>query len=849
MKVCILGVGRSGTTALYTLLQEIFIDRFGKHSDFVYEPFLWDMEALNGRYSDVITHVDSMNSMSIEGMYHHQNLPMFIKNPAGFKENSYLDKIFNRTSENTLIKFIRANGRFRLLSEICPSGKFIFIIRNPLDVINSVVIRFSLLGSEFHKDDWNRFTREVNSLYGKSTIVGEKIRSQVEKEVLYWYYMNKFALESFEQTNNKPLMICFEDYVSRREFWVDKMCDYIGLQRKDIYYAHSKKIAGSQTPKTNLSRLEFAMLAGYMDKYKALLTAAGINHPNDLDKITSKYNTTSADNNRKEIIIGRTPNAMNARIQKLEGILNKKEDELGSLNKKVIQLEGTLIIREKEIVGSRKRIGELEGELTMKKELLTRNKKSLEESMQKLIAAEASNQYLGNQVKKKDRLIRQKDEVIMKKSQENEKHEKRLTNINHSLWWKIGFGWITHLKKDPQAGMHKDLKFGISQLKFYENSVFKIKGWCFAIDKIDRVTFFIENQCIGETPVNILRSDVLRKYKECRDENSGFLFEKVLKLEQKTELVLNFYSKAILVGAEGIKLDPGKIRQKGEKFQGPHAVDSPGKSKFRYYIRNIVLHLKNFPNETNNTRLLSLKNIHKGKRAFLIGNGPSLHIEDLEKLKNEITFASNRIFLAFDQTTWRPTYYTMADHIVAENNTETINSLKLKKIFAHSVREYFKQQKDVIFVNPSTQEGEESWDLVKGVRAGYSVINFDLKLAYWMGIREVYVIGVDFYFEDKSVRTGRFEKGNEVIISVGEHNHFHPEYRKAGETWTIPRLDKQREEFLWARQMYEADGGKIYNASRQTKLDAWERVDLDSALSNRPDHPGINDEVSSKTPG
>ena len=55
------------------------------------------------------------------------------------------------------------------------------------------------------------------------------------------------------------------------------------------------------------------------------------------------------------------------------------------------------------------------------------------------------------------------------------------------------------------------------------------------------------------------------------------------------------------------------------------------------------------------------------------------------------------------------------------------------------------------------EEGEKYWDLVEGVRAGYSIINFDLKLAYWMGIREIYVIGVDFslaeiaaYFTAKS---------------------------------------------------------------------------------------------------
>lgn len=737
MKICILGVGRSGTTALYTLLQEILIDRFGKNVDFVYEPFLWDMRAFNGRYNDVVKNFDSMNSLSVEAMYHHQNLPLFIENPAAFRDNPYLDKIFHKTSENALIKFIRANGRFRLLSEICPEAKYIFITRNPLDVINSVVVRFSLLGSEFHRDDWPRFTKEVNSLFGEGAIHGEKIKSQVEKEVLYWYYMNKYALESFVQTDTKPLIICYEDYVSRREFWVDKICDFIALQRKDIYYEHSQKIAGSQTLKNNLTGAEVDILAGYMDQYKALLTASGITQPDDLDQITAKYKTTAAENNRKGLIVGRTPNAMNVYLQKLEGLLMEKEDNLASANKKVNRLEA-----------------ELSGK---------------------------------------------SDESALLKMKISELEER-----------KSGFQWLTRFKKESPAEA-VDLKFGISQMAYYDNSILNLTGWCFAAKKIDRIEFFIEDQCIGKTPVNIPRGDVMKKHKECRNERCGFLFEKFLILEKNAELVLHFYAKATLMGTKSIMLDLEKIQRQKKELQ-----------------KEV---LKDFPNEINNRRLLDLKDIHRGKRAFLIGNGPSLRIEDLDKLKNEITFASNKIFLAFDQADWRPTYYTMADHIVAQNNREIIHSLKLKKIFAHSVRDYLKDQKDIIFTNPPTEEGDETWDLIKGVRAGYSVLNFDLKLAYWMGIREVYVIGVDFYFEDNSIRTGRFEKGNEVIISVGEHNHFHPDYRKPGETWTIPRLDKQREEFIRARQMYEAAGGKIYNASRQTKLDAWERVDFDQAAA------------------
>src|SRR6187551_16933 len=55
-------------------------------------------------------------------------------------------------------------------------------------------------------------------------------------------------------------------------------------------------------------------------------------------------------------------------------------------------------------------------------------------------------------------------------------------------------------------------------------------------------------------------------------------------------------------------------------------------------------------------RLAALKDIHKGKRAFIIGNGPSLKQTDLSKLKNEITFGMNRVYLAFPDWGFSTTY-------------------------------------------------------------------------------------------------------------------------------------------------------------------------------------------------
>ena len=41
--------------------------------------------------------------------------------------------------------------------------------------------------------------------------------------------------------------------------------------------------------------------------------------------------------------------------------------------------------------------------------------------------------------------------------------------------------------------------------------------------------------------------------------------------------------------------------------------------------------------------LSSIKNKFKGQRGFVIGNGPSLRVEDLERIKNEVSIASNKI--------------------------------------------------------------------------------------------------------------------------------------------------------------------------------------------------------------
>ena len=119
------------------------------------------------------------------------------------------------------------------------------------------------------------------------------------------------------------------------------------------------------------------------------------------------------------------------------------------------------------------------------------------------------------------------------------------------------------------------------------------------------------------------------------------------------------------------------------------------------------------------------------------------------------------------------------------------------------------------------------WNFLRGAKAGHSVVNLGIKAAYWMGIREIYVIGCDHNFVVPEKKTGEVVFNNEVVVSEGEINHFHKDYRRPGETWTMPQLDTIAEEFLYARRVLEADSGTIKNASRTTKLEVWERVEFD----------------------
>jgi hypothetical protein len=219
-----------------------------------------------------------------------------------------------------------------------------------------------------------------------------------------------------------------------------------------------------------------------------------------------------------------------------------------------------------------------------------------------------------------------------------------------------------------------------------------------------------------------------------------------------------------------------------------------------------------------NPKLERFKGIHKGQRCFIVANGPSLKMEDLQMLytHHEITFGMNGIFQAFTSTDWRPDYYVASDSRVSKWKND-IGQLESKAIFLSDMVDIENDISDKIYRWHLIfeEEGKDtvgfSDDFSLGGYMGYTVVYEGcLQLAVYMGFKEIYLIGVD------NCNYGKDDCG-----------HYFAGYRTGGQKECL-QLDKTTRAYQSAKAYADAHGIKIYNATRGGKLEVFERVDFDS---------------------
>lgn len=235
--------------------------------------------------------------------------------------------------------------------------------------------------------------------------------------------------------------------------------------------------------------------------------------------------------------------------------------------------------------------------------------------------------------------------------------------------------------------------------------------------------------------------------------------------------------------------------------------------------------------------LRSFQNKYKGKRCFIVGNGPSLNKLDLSKLENEYSFAVNGIFYKTEEVGYTPTFYMVEDSHVVNDNLEEINKFHPQihrffpteyknKLTDHSNTSFFTMNRGFYETkSPNYRIPRFSTDFAEKGYCGQSVTMLNLQLAFYMGFTEVYLIGMDFsYVIPESAKV----TGLSIESTEDDENHFHPDYFGKGKKWHDPQLEQVLKNYEMAKMVYKWDDRKIVNATVGGNLNLFERVDFDS---------------------
>lgn len=223
--------------------------------------------------------------------------------------------------------------------------------------------------------------------------------------------------------------------------------------------------------------------------------------------------------------------------------------------------------------------------------------------------------------------------------------------------------------------------------------------------------------------------------------------------------------------------------------------------------------------------LSRFKNLHRGEKCFIIGNGPSLNKTDLSQLKGIKKFGLNKIYLLFDRVNLDLSYHVAVNPFVISQSHEEISSLKCESFVSYlASKTLFGNDHNVnyIFTEGGVRMFQE--DVTGLVSEGATVTYVALQLAYYMGFQEIFLVGVDHNF----VCNGT--PNEEQYMEGKDPNHFDDSYFE-GMDWHLPDLASSEMAYCLARYHFTRDGRKIYDATIGGKLDVFPKIPYEEAVA------------------
>jgi hypothetical protein len=257
---------------------------------------------------------------------------------------------------------------------------------------------------------------------------------------------------------------------------------------------------------------------------------------------------------------------------------------------------------------------------------------------------------------------------------------------------------------------------------------------------------------------------------------------------------------------------------------------------------------------------------HKGQRAVVMGNGPSLNELDLARIKDEITFGSNRVYLGFEKWGFTTTYWGISDWLqIEEYGGEYASALANGPVafypFEYWPLSHFPGGSPLNLrglTRPAFHPAADWMDY------GHSVTYVLIQLAALMGCDPILLIGVVHRYEFSRAALWRMRKNewrNRIVRPIRgtafyravrsrrqarrlrsgggttappiwatgdteRPTHFDPPYTR-GKRFAMPEPYEAERDYREAAKWAKREGVEILNATPNSNLDVFPRIEFE----------------------
>lgn len=226
-------------------------------------------------------------------------------------------------------------------------------------------------------------------------------------------------------------------------------------------------------------------------------------------------------------------------------------------------------------------------------------------------------------------------------------------------------------------------------------------------------------------------------------------------------------------------------------------------------------------------------NRHQGRRAFVLGNGPSLNRHDLGLLKSEVVLVSNGFACHPILQSWQPEVLGLCDPLYFEHPDEFAGEFKKMRerlrcdFFAPiAAREVISErgllplERCYYHYGYGSMADHPLWtlDLARPMPSGQTVTLLLICIALYMGCDPVYLLGMDHDFLASPKKQTHFSEDYEFGVNV-------PMYPSMSYLELMDACRLMWRGYEHVKRVASQRGQRVFNASEGGFLDVIPRVE------------------------